>query len=471
MTNSEEMTQLLETGDSNVENTNGMTTTTDHRVAWRSPLAILVSCMVLACVLLLLGQRLTAGPSVPSQQSRSDISKAILTLNEEFAKKGTEDECMRCKSNADKKLACATLNDVDTRKITVKQGHEQLATAFTKDCLGLSCMRDFDLPNWCNEGTGVNCQTCKDNINKTLVCRTLQAVKAGDMNQEDGQKKLVSAFWKPSSCFQLHCMRQLGNEMPKILCKMDMDNEGQGEAGKKEQMPEKPKQKNEKAVEAAKELLSNEQKLAQSLVCQNVSLCGRCLTSAQCAGHAMEPRIFCCPRIKKCIDVSSSDTWGCPRVNGEKNVCPEKCSERRSQQPNYPFDCKTKCPKWDPLAWVQCKKEPGPPMKEEEEASCISCKMNIKKQKACKALYEGEVGILDRESSVKMLKESFWKPEQCFKLQCMQEFGSTFPLWCKDEMEELAKQNDGKGLEHIQALGADAKIEKEAGLLEKEKGY
>jgi len=131
---------------------------------------------------------------------------------------------------------------------------------------------------------------------------------------------------------------------------LGVDAEIEKDAGIESDVSQPKKEKDETVVEAAGELPSNKLTLAQSLACRNVSLCGHCLTSNQCAGHATEPKIFCCPRIKKCIDVRSSDTWGC----AGQIACPGKCSERRSRQPDYPLDCNTKCPKWDPLTWVQC---------------------------------------------------------------------------------------------------------------------
>jgi len=83
---------------------------------------------------------------------------------------------------------------------------------------------------------------------------------------------------------------------------------------------------------------------------------------------------------------------------------------------------------------------------------------------ACKALYEGTAGILNKTLAAKLIKESFWNPEECLKFDCMRDFN--LPLFCKDEMMELANQHDGKGLEGIKALGVDAEIEKDAGLHE-----
>merc|ERR1711933_203654 len=71
--------------------------------------------------------------------------------------------------------------------------------------------------------------------------------------------------------------------------------------------------------------------------CTERENCETCLFSWQCKGNAEDPRTFCCPRVKKCIDTTDEgmrlEKYGC--AGGI--ACPSMCSERPSQHPRYPF--------------------------------------------------------------------------------------------------------------------------------------
>jgi len=310
--------------------------------------------------------------------------------------------CISCTNNIDKQMACKALYEGTAGILNKTLAAKLIKESFwnPEECLKFDCMRDFNLPLFCkdemmelanqHDGKGLegikalgvdaeiekdaglheegpSCTSCTSNINKQMACKALYKGEVGILNRASATKSIQESFWQPEECFKLGCMRDFN--LP-LFCKDEMmelanQNDGKGlehikalgvdaeiekDAGIESDVSQPKKEKDETVVEAAGELPSNKLTLAQSLACRNVSLCGHCLTSNQCAGHATEPKIFCCPRIKKCIDVRSSDTWGC----AGQIACPGKCSERRSRQPDYPLDCNTKCPKWDPLTWVQC---------------------------------------------------------------------------------------------------------------------
>merc|ERR1719210_2835503 len=86
--------------------------------------------------------------------------------------------------------------------------------------------------------------------------------------------------------------------------------------------------------------------------CTDRENCETCLYSWQCKGHGGNPSpIYCCPRMKRCIDVTPEGIQAGRQGCFGDPACPNRCSERPSQSPDYPFDCDGQCPDWDPLNW------------------------------------------------------------------------------------------------------------------------
>lgn len=205
--------------------------------------------------------------------------------------------------------------------------------------------------------TKANCLKCVKKIKEKKLCGGLEKFRAGKLDQQQFENVIKKSFWKGAECFALECMEK----------KFDMqdfcaDPDCYSVSKKRKCDKGKDGKKQEEVEKVQTELQKNETKYAKALECNKIQNCKPCLTHAQCDGMESSgnpPKIYCCPRLKKCIDMSSPDTWSCYGgiVCGKerKDLAPGERPSGCSQfSDGYPFSCSEVCKTWDPLDWVKC---------------------------------------------------------------------------------------------------------------------
>jgi len=248
------------------------------------------------------------------------MGKSWILPQTNFVHKGSskhdvQANCKKCEAGFNRKTGCRAIYDEMTKKIPLFKAMSIYQGSFPDpDCV--YC--DFNPVDHCAKEFEAyrlkECTDCGDGFDRDKGCGAMRSFAAGTMSEKEFMTELFNSF-------------PCGTKM--MECEFDLES-------------------------ACSDQKSPEDQLAAAKQCKDRENCETCIYSWQCKGYAPSTPIYCCPRMKRCIDNTPEGIRAGRQGCAGDRMCPNMCSERPSQHPNYPFDCKDDCPNWDPLNWVTC---------------------------------------------------------------------------------------------------------------------
>lgn len=232
--------------------------------------------------------------------------------------KHVQPNCKNCEAGFNLETGCGAIYDEMTQKIDINTAMSIYQGSFPDpDCV--YC--DFNPIEHCEyEFHARECSDCADGFNRDTGCGAMLAFFAGTLSEKEAMTALFNSF----PCGD--AMKQCDFNLESACAQFQNDQK----AAQRDQL------------EAVKQ-------------CTDRENCETCLYSWQCKGYGGNPSpIYCCPRMKRCIDVTPEGIQAGRQGCFGDRVCPNMCSESPYRSPDYPFDCAGNCPGWNPLTWVTC---------------------------------------------------------------------------------------------------------------------
>jgi len=303
------------------------------------------------------------------------------SVEEEQEKKPEVVDCELCKSMYGKEQGCKAIYDLVSGTTPSQTAEKEIrgATWNSAQCdpiFSSQCKPAFDIGEFCADnlmkldsehktcyfGHGckrqppppltpppLDCKACQKLYDKNSACQAVYNAAAGKIQVGVKEKLLWGAIGQVEACTPIlvsQCGMDVNNPIKycqDTLHQLDTEQNTCFFGGDCEQ-----------------EEVAKPEDISGG-TCKAQKTCDECLHSWQCEGHGtlgLNPDpIYCCPRMKKCIDHRTFEDTSCEG----KSVCgpqarPEAnrwgCSERSA---GYPATCGTNCADdWDYKTWVQC---------------------------------------------------------------------------------------------------------------------
>lgn len=218
-------------------------------------------------------------------------------------------DCKGCAAGFDRTMGCGAIYDAMHQKIDRPTFMSTLTGSFPEP----GCMecKEFNPEEVCSKiWAARHCEDCGSGFDRDGGCGAMYSFRTGKLSEKEAMAKLFDSF-------------PCGEDMKE--CDFDLQS------------------------------ACGEWTAAQLNRCTDRENCDTCLYSWQCKGYGGNPSpIYCCPRMKRCIDVTPEGVEAGRQGCFGDRTCPDMCSESPYRSPHYPFDCGDKCPGWDPMTWVTC---------------------------------------------------------------------------------------------------------------------
>lgn len=237
------------------------------------------------------------------------------------SKHAVQQDCESCDHEFNLATGCGAIYDEMTGRIDLPTAMSIYQGSFPDpDCV---YCENFNPDSVCDpEWEARRCKDCGDFFDKGRGCGAMFSLFAGELSEKEAMSELFASF--PCGDEMKQCEFNLEG-----VCTEWQANQSSGDTRAQQ-------------LEAAKQCTEREN-------------CETCLYSEQCKGYGGNPSpIYCCPKMKRCLDVTPEGIEAGRQGCAGDRVCPGRCSESPYRSPDYPFDCGDECPGWDPLGWVSC---------------------------------------------------------------------------------------------------------------------